>query len=529
MLAFLIRPAPHLPLHVRTGGPRRFPFGAAVPRIVSGPISAHRLRWLSSILVGLSVLLSGCSPSGPVAVEASLTQAQTPEGLYISWEEHRIDDEDLAGGVRLRGADGLQMADLDKDGIADIVSVHEDSSHVRVAFGSEDLTDWFRLSLAEGAEARSAEDAAIGDLNGDGYLDIMIACEKGHLLYLQNPAARTPGNKVRGWRWDRVIPEVTRGRGSFIRVFFADLDGDGRLEVVAANKGSGRSETASADKPATEMSWFEPPEDPLSATGWHERVLAQVKVPINAQPVDLDLDGDIDILGGSRGESRLLWFENQGRDDNGELQFLTHPVNIETGADAGGLGPLTFSGFNMAFHDLSGDGKLDVVLPAMPHAAGWIEQPAEPSEVWKFHLIGDIEPDELVAVTLADINGDGHEDLMTGAYSRGPRLQDGEETGIGDRLGRIAWFENPASASGSPSGQWTRHDILRRKRGMFDAFIARDMDDDGDVDFVGTRGNSGTLDGVFWLEQRRTETPLQALEPARKRDSQSVPLPLDQP
>ena len=64
---------------------------------------------------------------------------------------------------------------------------------------------------------------------------------------------------------------------------------------------------------------------------------------------------------------------------------------------------------------------------------------------------------------------------------------------------------------------------------MFDAFIARDMDDDGDVDFVGTRGNSGTFDGVFWLEQRRTETPVQALEPARGKDSQSLPLPAGQP
>jgi hypothetical protein len=55
------------------------------------------------------------------------------------------------------------------------------------------------------------------------------------------------------------------------------------------------------------------------------------------------------------------------------------------------------------------------------------------------------------------------------------------------------------------------------------------MDEDGDIDFVVTRGNSGTFDGVFWLEQRRSETPVQALEPARGRDSQSLPLPVGQP
>ena len=39
---------------------------------------------------------------------------------------------------------------------------------------------------------------------------------------------------------------------------------------------------------------------------------------------------------------------------------------------------------------------------------------------------------------------------------------------------------------------------------MYDAFIPRDMDGDGDVDFVTTRGNSRSFDGVQWLEQVRT-------------------------
>ncbi len=33
------------------------------------------------------------------------------------------------------------------------------------------------------------------------------------------------------------IPPTAFERGSFIRVHFADLDGDGRPEIVAANKG----------------------------------------------------------------------------------------------------------------------------------------------------------------------------------------------------------------------------------------------------------------------------------------------------
>jgi hypothetical protein len=90
-----------------------------------------------------------------------------------------------------------------------------------------------------------------------------------------------------------------------------------------------------------------------------------------------------------------------------------------------------------------------------------------------------------------------------------------------DSLGRIGWFENP----GEIESEWTRHDISRRKRGMFDRFIARDLDNDGDIDFVGTRGNSDPYDGVFWLEQVRTNQALPAFQRARAEESEEVPLP----
>ena len=69
------------------------------------------------------------------------------------------------------------------------------------------------------------------------------------------------------------------------------------------------------------------------------------------------------------------------------------------------------------------------------------------------------------------------------------------------------------------------HDITRRVRGMFDKFIPRDMDGDGDIDFVSTRGNSDPYDGVFWLERVRTRKPVQRFTPARAKESKEVTLP----
>jgi hypothetical protein len=108
---------------------------------------------------------------------------------------------------------------------------------------------------------------------------------------------------------------------------------------------------------------------------------------------------------------------------------------------------------------------------------------------------------------------------MTGGYSSGSRSSD--EITPQRPLGRLAWYKNDANAPGG----WTRHDFSRRQRGMFDKFVPQDVDGDGDVDFVSTRGNSGPYDGVFWLEQVRSPEPRRAFERARAQDSPEVPLP----
>ena len=120
----------------------------------------------------------------------------------------------------------------------------------------------------------------------------------------------------------------------------------------------------------------------------------------------------------------------------------------------------------------------------------------------------------MTGLEMADINGDGRLDVIGGSYSQGPREGDGD-VDKNDALGRIGWFEQPGDATEA----WPRHDISRRKRGMYDKFIARDVDADGDIDFVGTRGNSAPYDGVFWLEQVRSSAPLPAFRRARAEDS----------
>ena len=488
-----------------------------------------------------AISLAGCqlAPTGTPAqtVGATPSRARSPDGQYIAWKEHLVDDQRSNGGVALRGGDGLVVADIDRDGHIDIVSVHEDSHHLRIAFGSDDPDRWFNTTVASGALVAAIEDVAVGDLNGDGWPDLVAACEEAHLVYLQNPA----GNP-REDAWRHLIPAITQGRGSWLRVFIADLDQDGRLDVLGANKGAADIIDPSRPSARRPTSLLLIDGDPLDQASWREQVLSWEVVPNTAMPVDIDNDGDLDVLSAARLQQTMTLLEVTGFAETGGVVLRPHPIRIEPGFSAPAEWRGTSSAFQSAFADLDGDGRKDLIVAVRetPHtlqgspliaSLGWLRQPTRLDQPWTYHRIGDILPDVVIGIAVADINGDGHLDAITGgysglnilagSYSGASREIDDPQATAASTVGRIAWFENP----GNPRADWPRHDISRRVRGMYDAFVPRDLDGDGDIDLLATRGNSGDLDGVFWLEQIRAPTPLPAFTPARSLDSRALPLP----
>lgn len=507
--------------------------------------SARRRTWISgpATACAAAFLLAACAstqtdlaPREPLTVAATPSGATAPDGRYISWVEHLIDAEDVNGGLAIRGGDGIAMGDLDKDGHLDIVTAQEDSRHIRVAFGTGDPDRWALVTLAEGEMTGAVEDVALGDLNGDGWLDVVAACEEAHLLYLENP-----GQAARTARWAHLIPDMSRGRGSWLRVFVADVNGDGRPDLTAANKGAPdivRLEAGDPDNGATSLITFTGP--PLQPDSWQEQVLFQEGIPNTALPLDMDGDGDLDVLAAKRVRQQLVLIENLGRDERGALVHTAHRIAIAPAFDA----PSDWAGLANAFQaeaaDLNGDGRMDLVLNVLEQSAaferpmaglGWLEQPESLTEPWRFHRIGGTLPDWVIGIHLADLDGDGDLDAVTGGYS-GLNILAGSYSGASRErdqpgvdesatVGRIAWFENPGDAG----GDWERHDISRRVRGMYDMFASRDMDGDGDLDLIAPRGNSGRHDGVFWLEQVRTVMPDSAFTPARDSESRQLPLP----
>lgn len=238
---------------------------------------------------------------------------------------------------------------------------------------------------------------------------------------------------------------------------------------------------------------------------------------------DLDGDGYQDIVsvhesddvydGAPEGHIRIAF----GTDDPDYWVNVT----LAEGPEAGAAEDATIA-------DINGDGWLDIVTFNTENLlgvdAGWLEQPRNVNDPWLFHRIGSYAPDQLVGIAVADIDGDGDDDVMTGGYSGASNAATSRlEDGIADvtaALGRLAWFENLGNGA-----EWARHDFSRRERGMFDKFIPYDADGDGDLDFFSTRGNSGEYDGVFWLEQVRSGSPVPAFDAARSSESPELPLP----
>ena len=99
--------------------------------------------------------------------------------------------------------------------------------------------------------------------------DLVGACEMAHLVYLQNPGANVRDS---AWRW--LIPQVTVGRGSWLRVSMADVNADGRDEIFAANKGFADVVRLSVgNRPDNATSMFRVVGDALNSESWREQVL----------------------------------------------------------------------------------------------------------------------------------------------------------------------------------------------------------------------------------------------------------------
>jgi hypothetical protein len=360
------------------------------------------------------------------------------------------------------GADGVKTGDLNGDGRTDFVTGWEEGGVVRVSLHpgrSRVREPWPRVTVGN---VRDAEDAIFADLDRDGRLEV-VSCTEGktRTVYWHRCSGDAP-DLLSPDGWSTVAFPVTVQAQAWMQAVAVDLDDQHGIDLVLGSKNAGAT-----------IGWLQAPADPRNLAGWRFHPLREAGWIMSLEAHDLDGDKDSDLVCSDRkgGRSGVFWLENPGVAANRQHAPWKEHV----------LGALGREVMFLDVGDLNGDGRLDVAAAVKPRdVLLWLRQPEDGWRELTLPLVADNLGDAK-AVKIADLNGDGLADLLFTC-----------ENANGDREG-IVWLEQ-----GAAGGPWKQRSLGGPEGSKFDLMQVLDLDADGDLDVV-TCEESDPL-GVVWYE-----------------------------
>jgi hypothetical protein len=235
------------------------------------------------------------------------------------------------------------------------------------------------------------ENPAFADVDGDGRMDIICNdITSKQVIWLQSPMAKN--DTV--WQRHIISNDATRGTDKYTHgLGWGDVNKDGRNDVIIKS------------------GWWQSPQT-VTDSNWvfHEANFGADCS--NMFVLDVDKDGDQDIISSSAHDYGIWWYEQQ-KDNNGNSTWVTHTIS-----------QLFSESHSLVLEDVNGDGYPDLVTGKRYYAHNggdpggheaavlyWFEFVPGKKPSWITHLI-DSNSGVGLSFVVQDINKDNKKDII---------------------------------------------------------------------------------------------------------------------
>lgn len=350
-------------------------------------------------------------------------------------------------------SEGVAIADVDHDGDTDIIAgaLWFEAPSWKV----HELRPRKEFSVHRGY-SDSFLDFAL-DVNGDGWPDVVQFDFPGRAGYWYENPHGGDGPWTR-----RVVHPAVASESPLL----ADVDGDGRDDLLFV------------DAAARQIVWMEPPAK-AGDTTWTRHAISEPLPPARSRAMphglgfsDVDGDGRRDVV------SIDAWYRAPARPDGAWEEHMA-----DLGAPAA----------QMYAFDADGDGDRDVVSSsAHDYGLWWYEQARDSAGAtrWTRHTIDD-RVSVMHALAVADLDGDGRMDLVTGKRFL---AHNGNDPGEYDPS-VLLWYRGGKDSAGR--AVFTPY-LIDGDAGIGLQIVIKDVTGDGRPDIV-----TSSKKGVFVFERVR--------------------------